>query len=154
MYKIEAVVKFNDGEALVLNENPIIKYENHGKFLFGVDQYGVFVNVYYYDRPSEHWQAFAGRKFNIPMVDGTFIEAHGQWWDGGSKELGEAIGSEVVLATINTRQRLEDCYVFFGARADSKEYQKLRATYTGKVYGYWEYEAICKKREKPWREDK
>jgi hypothetical protein len=152
-YTVETVVKFNDGEALVLNEHPIIKYEKHGNYLFGIDQYGVFVNVYFYDKPSPNWQAFAGRKFNIPMADGTFIEAEGQWWDGGTDELGKALGSEIIPVTINTRQDLENCYVFCGLRADEKEYQKLRNSYKGKIYGYWEYEALIKNLAKPRKDD-
>lgn len=37
-YKIEAIVKFNDGEALVLDRFPEVKYERHGRYLFGIDE--------------------------------------------------------------------------------------------------------------------
>jgi hypothetical protein len=152
-YVIEAVVKFNDGEALVLSEHPDITYENHFPYLFGVDQYGVFVNVYKYDAPSPGFQAFAGREFDIPMTDGTVTKAVGQWWDGGGDALGQALGSEIIRVTVNTKRDLENCYVFYGLRADEKEYQKLRDSYTGKVYGYWEYEAIIKNLDRPRRLD-
>lgn len=138
-YIIEAVVKFNEGEALVLNEHPEIKYEKHFPYLFGVDQYGVFVNVYKYDPPTPGFVAFAGREFEIPMVDGTVTKATGQWWDEGINELGKALGSEIIPVTVNIRRDLEQCYVFYGLKADKQEYEKLRSTYKGKVYGYWEY---------------
>jgi hypothetical protein len=44
--KIEAIVKFNQGEAFVLNRKPAILYEKRGKFLFASD--GPFFNVYEY----------------------------------------------------------------------------------------------------------
>lgn len=141
-YKIEAVVKFNAGEALVLNEHPIIKYERHGGYLFGIDQYGVFTDVYKYEAPIGRFVAFAGREFEIPMTDGTFIKANGQWWDGGGDELGKALGSKIIEVTVSTKKKLEKCYVFGGLRADEKEYQKLRDTYNGKVFDYLEYKKI------------
>jgi hypothetical protein len=144
-YKIEAVVKFNSGEALVLNEKPVIKYERYGSYLFGIDQFGIFVDVYKYETPSGSFVAFAGREFDIPMVDGTFTKANGQWWDAGGDALGKALGSEIISATANTKENLEKCYVFYGYRADKEEYQKLRSTYTGKVFEYREYGAIIKK---------
>lgn len=152
-YKIEAVVKFNDGEALVLNEQPVIKYEKYGNYLFGLDQYGIFAGSYCYDSPSSSWVAFAGRKFQIPMVDGSFIEAHGQWWDGGESAFSETLGSKIINVTACTKQELENCYVFCGYKAVETEYEKLRNTYTGKVFGYWEYDAIIKGLEKPRRKD-
>ena len=144
MYEIEAVVKFNDGEALVLNKYPQIKYEKHGGYLFGLDEYGIFVNVYAYERPSGSFKAFAGREFDISMVDGTFTKANGQWWDAGSDKLAEALGSKIIGVTINTKEELSKCYVFFGEKADENEYNKLRDTYSGKVYHYYEYEKILK----------
>ena len=106
-YKVLAVVKFNQDEALVLDKEPVIKYENHEKYLFGLDEYGVFANSYYYDTPSTHFQAFAGRKFKIPMTDGTFIDAYGQWWDGGSKAFSEALGVNLLHVTYKTIDALK-----------------------------------------------
>lgn len=105
MYKVEAVVKFNNGEALVLNKHPQIKYERHGRYLFGLDEYGIFVNVYKYETPIGRFVAFAGREFDIPMEDGTVTKAKGQWWDAGSNELAKALGSKIISVTINTKKR-------------------------------------------------
>jgi len=144
MYKIEAVVKFNNSEALVLSEHPKILYERYGNYLFGLDEYGVFCDCYKYGRPSKGWEAFAGRKFKIPMTDGSFIDAHGQWWDGGAQEFAKTLGSEIISVTIRTKAELKNCYVFCGCRADKVEYLKLRSQYTGDVFGYWDYEKLLK----------
>ena len=145
MYKIEAVVKFNKSEALVLSEHPKILYERYGNYLFGLDEYGVFCNCYKYDSPSKGWEAFAGRKFDIPITDGTFEHAYGQWWDGGADEFAKALGSEIISVTVRTKDDLKRCYVFTGCRADKAEYSKLRGQYQGKVFDYWEYEKLLKK---------
>lgn len=144
MYKIEAVVKFNDSEALVLSESPKILYERYGNYLFGLDEYRVFCDCYKYDRPSKDWEAFAGRKFDISMRDGTVEHAYGQWWDGGTKEFEEKLGSEIIHVTLRTKEDLKRCYVFVAYRADKSEYLKLRSQYREKVYDYWEYEEILK----------
>lgn len=143
-YKIEAVVKVNNGEALVLNEYPEIKYEKYGNYLFGIDKYGIFVEVYKYENPSVGWEAFGGCKFDIPMMDGTIIKASGQWWDNGRNELGKALGSKIISVIVNIKRELKQCYVFCGLKADQEEYLKLRSTYTGEVYYYWEYKEILK----------
>ena len=143
-YKIEAVVKFNDDEKLVLDKFPEVRYERHGRHLFGIDEYGIFVNVYRYEAPLGRFHAFAGRKFDIPMIDGTVTKANGQWWDAGTGALAAFLGSEVIRVTIETKKNLQKCYMFCGLRADMVEYERLRKTYTGRVYDYREYERmIC-----------
>ena len=144
MYKVIAVVKFNDREALALSENPIIKYEEYGSLLLGLDQYGIFANSYYLGHNCGSFRAFGGREFEIPMTDGTFKKAHGQYWDDGRAEFEEILGSEIIGVTIKEIHELNDCYVFYGMSAVKSEYDKLRATYTGKVYEYYEYEKILK----------
>lgn len=153
-YIIEAVVKFNNGEALVLNEHPEIKYEKQFPYLFGIDQHGVFVNAYKYDPPTPGFEAFAGREINIPMADGTVTKATGQWWAGGINELEKALGSKIIPVTINIMEDLKKCYVFYGLKADKQEYEKLRSSYKGKIYGYWEYEAFIKNLPSPRRKDR
>ena len=142
MYKIGAVVKFNRSEALVLSEYPKILYERYGKYLFGLDEYGVFCNCYKYDSPSKGWEAFAGRKFKIPMTDGSFIDAYGQWWDGGADAFAKTLGSEIISVTVRTKEALKKCYVFTGCRAVKEEYLELRSQYEGEVFGYWDYEKL------------
>jgi len=157
MYEVLAVVKFNDREALVLNEKPKITYEkcSHGSIraLLGIDQHMIFVNSYYYDEPDSKWQAFGGRKFNIPMHDGTFIKAKGQWWSGGQKLFSMKIGENIIPATVGTLKQLKNCYVFTGYSAIENEYLKLRKTYNGKIWEYWEYDYHLRGKSSQWEND-
>lgn len=149
MYKIEAIVSMNGGEALVLSEKPKITYEKYGNVLLGLDEHGVFAGNYIHEAPSERWKAFAGRKFDIPMSDGSIIKAERQWWDGGLNQFKEILGCNIIHATARDIVSLKNCYVFCGYSAVEEEYIKLRETYTGKIYEYREYERkIIKSRVK------
>ena len=75
--KIIAVVKFNSKEAFVLRRRPLLKYNRYGNVIIGTD--GLFFTCYYYSPPSERFQAFAGRKFDLTMEDGEVIHCNGQW---------------------------------------------------------------------------
>ena len=132
--KVIALVKFNDGVALVLNRSPNILYERNCVFLFAKD--GLFHNFYYYRRPDYYSQAFAGRVFDIPMLDGSFERANGQWWDGCPRGYkGIAIG---------TIEKLKKCYVFWSSYALANDVENLISSHDGPVYPYWEYEKIIK----------
>lgn len=137
MYKILAIVKFNQGEALILDKPVEIKYEKDGDLLYGTCQHGVFTNSYVYDRPSKGWEAFGGREFDIPMVDGSVIEASGQWWCGGQSEFSEKIGANLIFVTANSVENLKRCYVYFDYSAIESKYKKLRETYSGEVLDYY-----------------
>ena len=139
--KIEAIVQFNDSEAFVLNRKPEFLYEKLGSYLFGTD--GPFVNVYKY-RQDNFAKAFAGRKFSIPMKDGSTIMANGQYWDSGANVLSEELGVKLINAIYQTKENLIDCYVFTGASLDKNWLETERPKYTGVVYPYQEYEKIIK----------
>lgn len=144
-FTIEAIVSMNGREAFVLNRAPKFVYERHGNDLIATD--GIFRACYRYARPWGRFEAFSGRKFSIPLADGSFEEATGQWWDAhieGMASIGYA-----------TKAQLLACYVFTGgAMADPDELSRLRATYAGEVYPYWAYEALIKlpvERKNYWR---
>jgi hypothetical protein len=133
--KVVAVVKFNDGEALVLNRPLNFLYEFSGRDLVGSD--GPFQNVYRYELPSGRFKAFAGREFDIPLKDGGSVRANGQYWG--------AHLSGMISATYGTVEQLVKCYVFTGgACIEPAAYAELRGAYTGCVYPYWDYEKIIK----------
>lgn len=146
MYKVEAVVMSNKRECLVLDKDPVIKYERYGNHLLGLDEYGIFCNCYYHQRPSGSWEAFAGRKFDIPMADGTIEKAYGQWWSGGEGFFTETLGARVVDCATSTIKEMKECYLLYSFRAVAEEWQKLRDTYSGKVWGYWEFDGHLKGR--------
>lgn len=143
--KIEAVVEFNDGEALVINRKPKYLFEKIGKDLVGRD--GPFARTYKYEVVNCGPKAFGGAVFDIPMRDGTYLEgdtwvdykddtirANGQYWASGLKGFSSI--------TYSTRKDLMNCYVFTGGMAEPDAVAELRAVYTGCVYPYRDYERV------------
>ena len=150
--KILAVVKFNEGHALVLDEAPKLVYKKVGNIIYGTD--GLFYKCYEYGRMGENWKAFAGSKFTLTMEDGEKIECVGQWWDAGQTEVGKIVGRTIGSATLNTLESLKKCYVFTGYDIDIVKYHEFIKTYTGTVFEYGDYEKIIKyddERSKLWR---
>ena len=147
--KILAVVQFNSGEAYVLNRRPEYIYQRDGNLLWAHDT--GFYNVYKYDAPRRPinpnwsgWQAFAGRKFTLPMKDGSVTECTGQWWDAGQGEISKKLNITLEHVTMETIPGLIKCYVFCGSSIESEYREKLRSEYTGCVYPYREYEKLIK----------
>ena len=143
--KILAVVKFNDGEAFVLEKTPDLKYTKYdNKTIVGTD--GCFLDCYYYERPIKPinpnwsgWQAFGGRKFDLELTDGTVEHCYGQWWSGVSEKAREVINDDIVSITACSIDKLKKCYVFNGYEGMKKGMEKLRSKYKGYVYPYWHY---------------
>jgi len=94
---------------IVVDELPDLKYQRMSKdgkqVLFAED--GIFSAMFYYQAPSKGWEAFAGRKFDIQMIDGTVEKAFGQWWHGNSS-------NDVISVGIGTPEGLGKCNVFCG----------------------------------------
>lgn len=100
---------------VVLERKPIFKFECKDNWLIAEDS--GFFSFYKYDRPSKGFYAFAGRKFDIPMTDGTVEKAYGQWWDGVPKDYQGLL----VSPGCSTLEELESCYVFYGGRCCDRE---------------------------------
>jgi hypothetical protein len=130
--QIEAVVKFNDGEAYVLNRMPEFLYEFEGRNLIARD--GPFADALKYEAPRGRFKAFGGREIRFPMLDGTTTIGTGEYWSCGVRGM--------VSATFSTKARLLECYVFTGASVCPDAMEKLRSEYTGDVYPYYAYEAV------------
>ena len=136
--KILAVVKSNGEETYVL-KNPVkLEYTKYGDIIIGTD--GLFVSVYYYEAPIGRFKAFAGRKFDLQLTDGTVEHCCGQWWDGRYYKAEEILGSKIISASAHDINSLKKCYVFIGYLGIEKAIEKLRGRYRGKIYDYWEYE--------------
>ncbi|UWQ30219.1 hypothetical protein [Leisingera sp. M523] len=131
-FKIEAVVKFNRGEAFVLNREPKFIYEFQGKDLIARD--GPFVDFLQYEAPRGRFKAFAGRELPLPMKDGSSTLAKGQYWSAHLPGMSSI--------TYNTKEKLLKCYVYFGCMGDPEALKALRDAYTGDVYPYYAYEAV------------
>jgi hypothetical protein len=102
--------KYSTQRMLVVDRMPKLVYERKGRnWLQGHDS-GCF-GFYGYEKPGPNWQAFGGRKFSIPMIDGSVIEASGQWWDPGTPV---DFSGLVYSDGMNTIDALSKCYVFIG----------------------------------------
>ncbi|CAG2152570.1 hypothetical protein LMG19282_04219 [Cupriavidus campinensis] len=133
--KVVAVVEMNKGEALVLNRRLKLTYERDGKGFIGSD--GPFRDVLYYSRASTGFKAFAGREFELQMKDGTVETIKDHWWNGH-------LNGSVSVAHGDV-ESLRKCYVFFGGTCiDPAALAELRATYSGCVYPYRDYEKVIK----------
>jgi len=144
--KIIAVVKFNDGEAFVMEQPIKLEYTKYGGYtIVGTD--GCFLCCYGYESPGKTWEAFAGRKFDLQLTDGTVEHCYGQWWDSITKKAREVINDNIISVTAKSIDGLKKCYVFSGYYGIETEIKKLRSEYLGKVYDYWEYEKILKQRK-------
>ena len=130
-FKVVSVVKFNDGEALVLNRPIRFIYSESGRDLIGSD--GPFRDFLGYSRDGN---AFGGREFNLTMVDGSTRKIKDHWW-ATWKEGYSSI-------TVGDVEALRKCYVYHGAHITPDDYARLRAQYTGAVFDYWDYEKIIK----------
>lgn len=151
MYTVEAIVEFNDGIAYVLDKPVEYKYYKQGNMIIGLDDSCTFVQCYYYDRPTPGFYAFGGHKFDIQLENGEVEHCYGQWWDGGYVKAEKLLGEKLVNVTYRSIDDLKNCYVFFGGAAIDRNIDELRHSYSGKIHGYWEYEAILKGWEAPRR---
>lgn len=132
---VVAVVAMNGGEALVLNRPLRFIYEPDGKGFLGSD--GPFRDVLYYEQGYGGFVAFAGRELSLPMADGSTRTVKDHWWSGSIKGYAGATYGDV--------ESLRKCYVFSGGACIARDdLAALRATYTGCVYPYWDYEKVIK----------
>lgn len=131
---VVAVVKFNDGEALVLNRPLQMTYERVGNDYIGSD--GPFRDALIYSKGSGRFVAFAGRELSIPMKDGSIQKLKDHWWSGSI-----AGHKSVVCSDVDSLKR---CYVFRGALCDQEALDALRSTYKGCVYPNRDYEKVIK----------
>jgi hypothetical protein len=121
--------------SIIIDKMPKFLHERRGKFLFAEDD--GFYSSYCYQAPSKNWKAFAGRKFDIAMLDGTVEHAHGQWWYGGYQE---NVPEEFVHVGYCTLEALRECYVFIGGCISKK---KLEDWLNNNTPGsdYWKYDS-------------
>jgi len=147
-FKLIALVKMNDGVALVLDRMPVLKYKKIGSSgLLGSD--GDFFD-FMYIRHERMAKAFGGRKFELPMENGDPMQCSGQVWDGANQDHYQYFGCSdykefwklFSSAPISTVDRLRDCYVFSSNRLFIGTFESMVASYEGKIYEYYEYERL------------
>lgn len=134
---VVAAVSMNDGEGLVLNRPVRFVYERVGRDYIGAD--GPFKHTLVYQAGSGRFVAFAGRPLTLDMSDGSTVTVQNSWWN--SMQPGH------VGIAYSDVESLRRCYVFSGGATISPEdLAQLRATYSGRVYPYWDYEAALRAR--------
>lgn len=151
--KLVALVKFNDGVALVLDAMPQLKYKKVGKALIGQD--GVFYDFLGYDAPSGRFKAFGGRQFDLPMEDGTVTHCNGQWWHGSNGDTYKHFGfpdykgfaDMFCSPPIATVEGLVKSSLFCSSYMLRSAFDEMVAGYEGPIYDRQEYEQMM--REKP-----
>lgn len=109
---LDIIITKNNQFFLILDKNPEFKYTKKEKILSAYDN--GFYSEYLYIPFSSG--AFAGRKFEIPMSDGTIIKASGQYWDNWN------INCIFPTTSIgyNTIEELQKIYVFNGGNYETK----------------------------------
>jgi hypothetical protein len=96
----------------IIDRAPVFLYERNGIWLTAEDS--GFFNFYYHENPTQYSKAFAGRKFTIPLKDGSCIEANGQWWSGLKPDYNNLL----ISVSAETPENLGQCNVFRGMWAD------------------------------------
>lgn len=147
--KLKALVKFNDEKALVLNKKIEFEYQKHRNLLIGMDKTKTFVDCLYYEEPRGGFKAFGGREFDITLDNGETINCNGQWWHGGFSEAEEILKMKLTSVTVKDIHSLRECYVFRGCFGVKNKILDLVADYSGKVYGYHEYERELQTKRRP-----
>ena len=120
---------------MVVDQYPDLKYQlsmkGGRKVLLAED--GIFYGLYYFDKPSRNWQAFAGREFDIPMIDGTVTKAHGQWWHG-------ITGDNVMSVGIGTPEKLGRCNVFCACDVKIDVAEQVFKNFKNPSNNYYKYD--------------
>ena len=149
--KILAIVKhtgcYGESYHYVLNrplEKKYTKIDN--ETIIGYDEGAL--SFYKRERCSEHWKAFGGSEFDLPLTDGSTEHCYGQWWDGMSDSAKELYNPDNLQHFAwGTKEELKRCYVYIGGECERKWLEELKKDYKGKIYDYWEYEKMIKSDE-------
>ena len=104
--------KYGNQQFAVLNRSPEFVYDRKSGCLIAEDS--GFFNFYIYNNPSGAFYAFAGRKFDIPLKDGSVEKAYGQWWDGIPADYQGLVDR----CAYGTPEGLSRCNVFCGVYID------------------------------------
>lgn len=121
---------------LILDKMPEFTFERHGKYLIAEED-GFFAR-YGYESPGPSWSAFGGRKFDIPLKDGTVEHACGQWW--WCAPLISANQGPITPVGIATIEKLRQCYVFQSANISTQKLDEWLSAHEASA-DYYKYAA-------------
>ena len=117
---------------IVLDRMPRFVYERNGNDLTACDS-GIY--DFMHIQPGTT-RAFAGRKFDIEMADGSTLECHGQVWHGRNGEPPEPL----IGAGINTIEGLAQCHVYMGCGGVSRAKYEAWLAVNKPSYNYNKYD--------------
>ena len=149
--KIVALVRFNSGLALVLDQPVELKYRlekiDGNRYLVG--EHGPFRSFLGYRRSrGRNDRAFAGRTLELTAHNGVTIRVKDHWWSCGDPT------NQTTSVTFGTIPELQKCYVFSGARCEPEALQAMLDEYNnrtsepygwpdgGYIYPYWDFEKV------------
>ena len=114
--------KYSTQWCVVLDEPLKFLYERKGDFLIAED--AGFFSFYKYGKYNHiNNQAFGGRKFDIPMKNGSVEKASGQWWH----DMPDDYAGLLYSVGYGTVEGLEKCNVFYSGRVDPEAVDKWMA---------------------------
>lgn len=100
---------------VVVDRMPEYRYERVGNNLTAHDS--GFWDFMFIEAPTKHFQAFAGREFDIQLADGSTMHCKGQVWSG--RQSGPT-PEPLVSVGVNTIEGLTKCHVFMSCGGISK----------------------------------
>jgi hypothetical protein len=118
---------------LVISRAPNFVYEKVGKNLIAHDS--GFYDYMFIEQPWGRFEAFAGRKFDIQLTDGTTMHCSGQVWSGRKVEPPESM-IQIGCACLND---LERCYVFSSVEISKAKYDAWMAS-NKPSFDYYKYD--------------
>jgi len=113
-----------------------LTYEKHGSLLIGSDEQGIFYDCLYYDRPSPHMKAFAGREFDLHMKDGTVTHCNGQYWYGHVAEAEKVVREEIAEIGASTKEELKQCFCFTSRNISKRRLDEMLEEFMVSHPGY------------------
>lgn len=142
--KVVAKVHCNNDFAYVLNRMPSFTYTKlDWQTIIGEDE-GMH-EFYMYDRCTDRYKAFGGRKFQLHLADGNVEECHGQWWDGMNDTALKLFDRKDLCHFVySTIEELKKCYVYTQCRAMIDWVKRLDSEYKGEIYDYWEFKKLIR----------
>lgn len=118
---------------VVVDRQPDFVYDKEGQFLLAEDD--GFVDALGVQPGSTG--AFAGRKFDLSMKDGSVFHCHGQVWSCSHPRHKEM---ELIHVGVNTVDDLERCYVFCSSEVRKSKLDAWLADHTPST-DYYKYDS-------------
>lgn len=137
--EVIALVRVNDQIHPVFKEDPVFSRTKIDDETIISECYPLY-SFLYKGECKGSWKAFAGRKFDLLLTDGTVEKCYGQWWDGMSKAADELFpNGSLVYVGHSSFEKLVNIYLFYSSYIDAGWYNDLISNWKGRIYEYDEY---------------